>query len=194
MESATSDLFNDDVKQAAEVIKRGGLILYPTDTVWGIGCDATNPQAVERVYSLKKRADSKSMLAILASTNDLFNWLKVVPSTALMLLEAAVDPLTIIYDSPEGFASNILAPDGSIGIRIPNERFSNALSRKVRRPIVSTSANISGSPTPAIFSDISPEIMAGVDYVVVYRRDDTTRRKPSGIIKVRNDETITIIR
>ncbi len=179
---------------AASAIRRGELILYPTDTVWGIGCDATNPDAVAKIYALKQREDSKSMLAIVGNVDDLYRWLKNVPETALQLLEVAVDPLTIIYDSPSGIARNLLAPDGSLGIRVADERFCRALCRKVRVPIVSTSANISGNKAPAVFSEISGEIKKGVDYIADYRRDDNSRRKPSAIIKVRDDETLTIIR
>ncbi len=186
--------FNQDIESAVAAIRRGDLILYPTDTVWGIGCDATNPEAVAKIYALKQREDSKSMLAILGDSGDLHRWLKNVPETALQLLEVAVDPLTIIYDSPVGIASNLLAADGSLGIRVADERFCKALCRKAKVPIVSTSANISGEKTPGIFSEISEEIKQGVDYIVEYRRDDTSRHRPSGIIKVRDDESFVIIR
>ncbi|MDE6811759.1 MAG: threonylcarbamoyl-AMP synthase [Muribaculaceae bacterium] len=185
---------SDDLAKAVETVRKGGIILYPTDTVWGIGCDATNPEAIERIYILKQRADSKSMLALTDSVDSLYRWLKNVPETALMLLDAAVDPLTIIYDSPVGIAQNLLAKDGSLGIRITEEDFSKALCRKVRVPVVSTSANISGSPTPLKFKDISDVILNGVDYVVNYGRDNSRHHKPSGIIKVRDNETFTIIR
>lgn len=192
--SFDKDQFDDDVKAAADVIRRGGVILYPTDTVWGLGCDATNPKAVARLYEIKKRSDSKSMLALLGSIDDLYRWLKNVPETALQLIEVAVDPLTIIYDSPLGIAENLTAPDGSLGIRISSERFCRSLCRKTRLPIVSTSANISGEKTPAVFSEISDEIKNAVDFIPFYRRDDNRHRRPSGIIKVRDDETLTIIR
>lgn len=186
--------FNQDVEYAASAIRRGELILYPTDTVWGIGCDATNPEAVARIYALKQREDSKSMLAILGDTDELYHWVKNVPQTALQLIEAAVDPLTIIYQSPVGIAPNMLAPDGSLGIRVADENFCRALCKKVKVPVVSTSANISGQKTPAIFSEISEEIKRGVEYIVEYRRDDNSRHRPSGIIKVCDDESLTIIR
>ncbi|MDE5842439.1 MAG: threonylcarbamoyl-AMP synthase [Muribaculaceae bacterium] len=184
----------EDLAEAVKTVREGGIILYPTDTVWGIGCDATNPAAVERIYKLKRRADSKSMLALTDSVGSLYRWLKNVPETALMLIDAAVDPLTIIYDSPSGIAGNLLAPDGSLGIRITCESFSEALCRRARIPVVSTSANISGQKTPALFREISEEIINGVDYVVKFRRNDSSRHKPSGIIKVTDDETLTIIR
>lgn len=190
----SKEIFLDDVKAAADAVRRGGIILYPTDTVWGIGCDATNPDAVAAIYRLKQREDSKSMLALVDSVDALYRWLKNVPDTALMLLDVAVDPLTIIYDSPIGVAENLTAPDGSLGIRVTSDPFCRALCRVARVPIVSTSANISGLPAPAVFSEIAPEIVEGVDYVARFRRSDNQRRRPSGIIKVCDNGTLTIIR
>lgn len=190
----SKDKFSAEVTSAADVIRRGGIILYPTDTIWGIGCDATNEEAVARVYALKKRADSKSMLALLDSVEALYRWVGNVPETALQLIDVAVSPLTIIYDSPRGVAPNLLADDGSLGIRIADDPFCKALCRKCRVPIVSTSANISGHPSATFFADIEKDILDGVDHIVDLRRDDTTRKAPSGIIKVRDDETFTIIR
>ena len=186
--------FKEDIEKAVRVIRKGGIILYPTDTIWGIGCDATNPKAVERIFMLKRRADSKSMLTLTNDIESLYRILKNVPRTALDLIEVATDPLTIIYDSPVGIAPNLLAPDGSLGIRITKECYSQELCRRARVPIVSTSANISGHPAPGIFQDISPDILAGVDYVAHYGRNASERHRPSGIIKVRDDETLTIIR
>lgn len=190
----SKEIFLEDVKAAADAVRRGGIILYPTDTVWGIGCDATNPDAVAAIYRLKQREDSKSMLALVDSVDALYRWLKNVPDTALMLLDVAVDPLTIIYDSPIGVAENLTAPDGSLGIRVTSDPFCRALCRAARVPIVSTSANISGLPAPAVFSEIAPEIVEGVDYVARFRRSDNQRRRPSGIIKVCDNGTLTIIR
>ena len=190
----SKEFFLEDVKAAADAVRRGGIILYPTDTVWGIGCDATNPDAVAAIYRLKQREDSKSMLALVDSVDALYRWLKNVPDTALMLLDVAVDPLTIIYDSPIGVAENLTAPDGSLGIRVTSDPFCRALCRAARVPIVSTSANISGLPAPAVFSEIAPEIVEGVDYVARSRRSDNQRRRPSGIIKVCDNGTLTIIR
>ncbi|MDE6329705.1 MAG: threonylcarbamoyl-AMP synthase [Muribaculaceae bacterium] len=190
----SKEFFLEDVKAAADAVRRGGIILYPTDTVWGIGCDATNPDAVAAIYRLKQREDSKSMLALVDSVDALYRWLKNVPDTALMLLDVAVDPLTIIYDSPIGVAENLTAPDGSLGIRVTSDPFCRALCRAARVPIVSTSANISGLPAPAVFSEIAPEIVEGVDYVARFRRSDNQRRRPSGIIKVCDNGTLTIIR
>lgn len=189
-----AEKYKEDVRKAAEVVRNGGIILYPTDTVWGIGCDATNAEAVDRIYKLKEREDSKSMLVLVADIAMLYRRLKNVPETALQLIDVAVDPLTIIYDTPIGIAPNLLATDGSLGIRITNERYSQSLCRKAGVPIVSTSANKSGQPTPILFREISEEILKVVDYVAEYGRDSNERHKPSGIIKVRDDETITIIR
>ena len=185
---------SDDMAAALEVLKKGGIILYPTDTVWGIGCDATNAEAVKKIYELKQRTDSKSMLALVGSAGELQQTVETVPEAALMLIDAAVNPLTIIYDHPRGLAANLLAEDGSAGIRITGEVFSSTLCRRLRRPLVSTSANISGDKTPRTFSEISKEIIEGVDYVVKYRRDDNTRHTASNIIKVSDSGVIKIIR
>lgn len=183
-----------DLKEALEVLKRGGVILYPTDTVWGIGCDASNETAVKRIYDIKKRADAKSMLVLVGSDAELERCVKSVPEAAWMLIENAYTPLTIIYQHPQGVASNLLAEDGSLGIRITKEAFSKALCQRFRKPIVSTSANISGRKTPAIFSEIDEEIIKSVDYVVKFRREDTQRKNSSHIIKVNDDGTFRIIR
>lgn len=163
----------DDMARAVETLKKGGIILYPTDTVWGIGCDASNPEAVKKIYNLKQRADSKSMLVLVGSEGELQRTVEEVPDAAWMLIEAAVKPLTIIYDRPKGLASNLLAEDGSVGIRIADEVFSRTLCQRLRQPLVSTSANISGHKTPRTFAEIDDEIKNGVDYVVRYRQEDT---------------------
>ncbi len=183
-----------DMAEALATLKRGGIILYPTDTVWGIGCDATNAEAVKRIFELKKRADSKSMLVLVGSEGELQRTVENVPETAWMLIEAAVNPLTIIYDRPKGLAANLLAEDGSVGIRITGELFSRTLCQKLRHPLVSTSANVSGKKTPRIFSEIDEEVLQGVDYVVKYGQNDTTAHKPSNIIKVSDSGVIKVIR
>lgn len=183
-----------DMAEALATLNRGGIILYPTDTVWGIGCDATNAEAVKRIYELKKRADSKSMLMLVGSEGELQRTVEQVPETAWMLIEAAVNPLTIIYDKPKGVAENLCAEDGSIGIRITGELFSRTLCQRLRRPLVSTSANVSGKKTPRTFSEIDDEILQGVDYVVKYGRYDKTPHKPSNIIKVSDNGVIKVIR
>lgn len=186
--------FEEDIKHAVDTLKKGGIILYPTDTVWGIGCDATNEAAVKKIYELKRRAESKSMLVLVDSEAMLEQTVRDIPDAAWQLIEAAVDPLTIIYDHPDGVAPNLLAEDGSLGIRITGERFSKELCRRLRRPIVSTSANLTGEKAPAQFSQISAAVKDGCDYVVEYGRKDTTLRKPSNIIKVSDGGVIKVIR
>ena len=183
-----------DMARAVETLRSGGIVLYPTDTVWGIGCDATNPEAVRRIYELKQRSDAKSMLVLVGSEGELQRTVENIPDAAWMLIEAAVNPLTIIYDHPVGLAPELLADDGSVGVRITSELFSRTLCQRLRRPIVSTSANISGRKTPATFAEISSEIIDGVDYVVSYRRDDTRRARPSNIIKVSDSDIVKVIR
>ena len=193
----------EDLQNALRVLREGGVILYPTDTVWGIGCDATNDEAVARVYEIKKRVDSKAMLVLLDGAGKLQGYMDKVPETAWMLLEATrrqgeeakgEKPLTIIYPKAKNLAANLLAEDGSVGIRITEELFSRALCEQLRRPIVSTSANISGEPAAKTFGQISPELLDAVDYVCKYRRDDTRKCAPSSIIKIDEQERITIVR
>lgn len=186
--------FEEDIKEAVSVLKKGGIILYPTDTVWGIGCDATNAEAVAKIYALKRRAESKSMLVLVDGEGMLDRTVRDIPEVAWQLIEAAVDPLTIIYDHPDNVAGNLLAEDGSLGIRITDERYSKELCRRLRRPIVSTSANLSGEKSPALFREISEEIKSGCNYVAEYRRDDSFSRKPSNIIKVGEGGLIKVIR
>ncbi len=184
----------EDVKEALKVLKSGGVILYPTDTVWGIGCDATNKEAVSRIFEIKERSDAKSLIVLVDSMAMLERWVPDAPDVALQLAEAAVDPLTIIYDSAPALPEAVKAADGSVGIRVCSDAFCQALCRGLRKPIVSTSANISGVPTPAIFSEISPEVKEKVDYIVRWRQDDTRKAKPSGIIKVSDGGLFKIIR
>ena len=186
----------NDLQQALKVLREGGVIIYPTDTVWGIGCDATNASAVSRVYEMKRRVDSKAMLVLLDGAGKLQGYMEKVPDTAWMLLEASDGqrPMTIIYPRAKNLAANLLADDGSVGIRITEELFSKALCEQLRRPIVSTSVNISGEPAAKTFQQISPELLEAVDYVCEYRRNDNTIHKPSSIIKIDEKERITIIR
>lgn len=185
-----------DLQQALKVLREGGVILYPTDTVWGIGCDATNADAVARVYEIKKRVDSKAMLVLLDGAGKLQGYVDKVPETAWLLLEASEGqrPMTIIYPKAKNLAPNLLAEDGSVGIRITSEPFTKALCEQLRHPIVSTSANISSEPTAKTFKEISQELLETVDYVCQFRRNDTTTYKPSSIIKIDEKERITIIR
>ncbi|MBD5358877.1 MAG: threonylcarbamoyl-AMP synthase [Bacteroides sp.] len=191
----TEDIsFEQDIKNALSVLREGGIIVYPTDTIWGIGCDAANADAVKKIYDLKRRVESKSMLALVDSDAALERCVDDVPEVAWQLIEAAVRPLTIIYDHPKGVAQNLLADDGSLGIRITSERFSHELCRRLRHPLVSTSANISGEKAPASFKDISEEILKGADYVVSYRRDEDIKGVASNIIKVSAGGLFKIIR
>jgi len=184
----------EDLAQAVSVLREGGIILYPTDTVWGIGCDATNQDAVRRIYELKRREDSKSMLVLLDGAGKLQGYVQEVPSAAWDLLDTAVKPMTIIYPGAKNFAPNLVAEDGSIGIRITSEIYSKSLCERLHRPLVSTSANISGEKTARMFSEITKEILEGVDYVAQYRRDDKEPARPSSIIKLGLHNEITIIR
>lgn len=186
--------FNDDLKNALDCLKKGGIILYPTDTIWGIGCDARNSEAVKKIFNLKKRNDSKSMLVLVNNEVALEKIVEEIPDITWQLLEASVNPMTIIYDNAKGVASELLAEDGSLGIRITKERFSQELCRRFGYPIVSTSANISGEKPPVSFKEISDEIKNGVDYIVKYSRDNTDKKTPSNIIKIDKDGIFKIIR
>jgi L-threonylcarbamoyladenylate synthase len=184
----------DDIKKAFEVLKNGGVILYPTDTIWGIGCDATNDTAVQRIYQIKKRADSKSMLVLMENPALLDRYVVEVPEIAWDLVEVATTPLTVIYPGAKNLAKNLIAEDGSIGIRFTKEAFTSHLLQRFRRPIVSTSANVSGEKSPAVFDEISEEIKSQVDYVVEYRQNDNSPAQPSSIIKLGLGGQIEIIR
>lgn len=185
---------NEEIIKAQEVLYKGGLILYPTDTIWGIGCDATNEEAVRRVYELKKRTDSKALLVLIDNPVKLSFYVQEVPEIAWDLVEFADKPLTVIYPNARNLAPNLLAEDGSIGIRITKEDFSKKLCERFRKAIVSTSANVSGEPSPRFFDEISPEIIAGVDYVVDYRKTDKTPTQPSSIIRLGVGGQVQIIR
>jgi len=188
----------EDLQAALEVLRKGGVIVYPTDTVWGIGCDATNAEAVKRIFALKQREDSKSMLVLLDNTAKLDYYVDV-PETAGMLLAASEDndtakPMTLIYPNARHLAENLIAKDGSVGIRITNEPFSKALCAQLKRPLVSTSANVSGHPTAHFFHEIEQAVLDGADYVCRFRREDDTPHEPSAIIKLNTDGTFVIIR
>jgi len=184
----------EDIKAALDVLQKGGVILYPTDTIWGIGCDACNEEAVKKVYAIKNRIDSKSMLVLMENAALIERYVTEIPDIAYDLIELTDKPLTIIFDGARSLAKNLIAEDGSIGIRITTEKFSSELIRRFKRPIVSTSANISGKPAPSCFDEIDPEIIDAVDYVVKYRQDDLQKAVPSGIIKLGGSGEIKIIR
>lgn len=175
-------------------MREGGVILYPTDTVWGIGCDATNEDAVRRVYEIKQRQDSKAMLVLVDSSVKVDFYVRDVPEVAWDLIDLADKPLTIIYSGARNLAANLLAEDGSVGIRVTNEDFSKRLCQQFRKAIVSTSANISGQPSPKNFSEISEEVKSAVDYIVGYRQEEMSNPKPSSIIKLGKGGVIKIIR
>ena len=183
-----------DIKNAVEVMRRGGVILYPTDTVWGIGCDATNAEAVKKIYQLKQRDDSKALIVLIDSAEHLDHYVVDVPMIARELIDVAVKPLTIIYEGAYNLAPNVLGEEESVGIRIPNDEFCHRLCERYGKPIVSTSANVSGKPTAKTFADIDPSIVKGVDYAVQYRRDDQQSHQPSNIILLSRDGTFKIIR
>ena len=184
----------EDIKKACEVMAAGGLILYPTDTIWGIGCDATNEEAVRKVYALKRRSDHKAMLLLMDSSAKLNYYVQEVPDVAWDLIELADSPLTVIYSGARNVAPNLLAEDGSVGIRITQEEFSHKLCERFHKPLVSTSANVSGAPSPANFSEISETIKSGVDYIVRYRQEDLSKAAPSHIIKLGAGGLVKIIR
>ncbi len=185
---------NEDIKKAIEVLKQGGIILYPTDTIWGIGCDATNEEAVEKLYAIKQRDKSKSMLILLDNPVKVQTYIKDVPEIAWDLIDLAEKPLTIIFNEAKNLAPNLINKDGTIGIRITAEDFSRNLCMRFRKPIVSTSANIAGQEAPLNFNQIDPQIIDLVDYVVEYRQDEIYKQTPSSIIKLGSSGEIEIIR
>lgn len=174
----------EDLNQALETLKQGGLILYPTDTIWGIGCDATNAEAVEKVYALKARDKSKSLIILLHNDNQLASYVNDIPEVAYSLIEYAESPLTLIFSKAKNLAANTLAEDGSVGIRVVNHPFCEQLLQRFRKPIISTSANLSGQPSPKSFSEISAAVIAGVDYVVKYGQAEKGDGKSSTIMKL----------
>ncbi|ETN96059.1 L-threonylcarbamoyladenylate synthase [Zhouia amylolytica] len=186
-------MLQSEIEKSLEVLNKGGLILYPTDTVWGIGCDATNPEAVKKVYDLKQREDSKALICLVSDTRMLAKYIYEVPEVAYQLLDASDKPTTIIYDNPINVAGNLVASDNTLAIRVASDEFCQRMVRQFKRPLVSTSANISGYPTPQSFSEINQEILKGVDYVVNLHRDKKCN-KPSTIIKIGNDGVFKIIR
>ena len=184
----------DDIRQAVEVLRKGGVILYPTDTVWGIGCDATNAEAVARVYAIKQRDDHKAMICLVDSDARLQRYVRNVPDVAWDMMELANKPLTVILDNAVNLAPNLVADDGSIAMRITREEFSKELCYRFQKPLVSTSANISGEPAAQNYRDISEEILQAVDYVCKSRRQEHKPHTPSSIVKLTQNGEVTIIR
>ncbi len=175
--------FETEVEEALDVLKKGGVILYPTDTIWGIGCDATSEEAVMRIYQLKKREDSKSMIILMADEREVLQYVAAPDLAVFDFLEEQTRPTTIIFEGAIGLPSNLIAADGSIAIRIVKDPFCRHLIRRLRKPIVSTSANISGQASPASFADIPLQIIKAVDHVVKWRQDDHSNSLPSQIIR-----------
>ena len=184
----------EDIRKAVETLRRGGLILYPTDTVWGIGCDATNEEAVRRIFALKQRAEAKAMLCLVDSANRLQRYVRQVPDVAWDLIEFAERPLTLILDGAVNLAPSLIAEDGSVGLRVTREAISHELCYRLQKAVVSTSANISGQPAAAIFSEIDPAVIAGVDYVMRSRQNDTKPTRPSQIMRLKADGEFKVLR
>lgn len=186
--------FELEVEKALDVLRKGGIILYPTDTIWGIGCDATNEKSVRRIYEIKKREDSKTMIILVADERDVLQYVAAPDPQVFEFIEEQTRPVTIVFEHALGLPDNLVAEDGSIAIRIVKDEFCRHLIKRLKKPIVSTSANISGQASPKNFFEVSDEIKTAVDYIVKWRQDDTTLAQPSQIMKWNNDGTRTIIR
>ena len=188
----TKELLDEEVQNALTILRSGGIILYPTDTVWGLGCDATNKQAVQRIFDLKKRDDSKSLIVLMADEREVMHYVAAPDLSVFDFIKQQIRPTTIIYENAIGFADNLLAEDGSVAIRIVKDDFCRHLVKRLKKPLVSTSANISNMATPATFAEISKEIRGGVDYVVKWRQDDNQPVQPSQIVRWKNGGPVFI--
>ena len=186
--------YDEDIRKALTVMRAGGVILYPTDTVWGLGCDATNAKAVEKIYQIKKRNESKSLIVLVNSADMLTRYVDNIPPVALDLAEISESPLTIVFDKGRSLADSVTTEEGSVGIRICHDPFCDDLITALRKPLVSTSANVSGEETPAIFDEISEEIKSAVDYICLHRQDDRSRVKPSSVISISKNGVVKILR
>jgi L-threonylcarbamoyladenylate synthase len=186
--------FQADIDNSLRILQAGGLILYPTDTIWGIGCDATQPAAVKKIFALKQRAETRSMIVLMADERDVLKYTSSPDLRIFDFLNTVQKPTTVIYDGPMGLADNLTSTDGTIAIRLVDEIFCRHLIRRFRKPIVSTSANISGQPAPPIFGEISSVIKEGVDYIVKYRQNDRAPKESSSVIRWNKDATVTVIR
>ena len=186
--------FETEVEKALDILRKGGVIVYPTDTIWGIGCDATNETAVRRIYEIKKRQDSKSMIILVADERDVLKYVAAPDPAVFDFIESQTRPVTIIFEHALGMPGNLVAEDGSIAIRIVRDEFCRHLIKRLRKPIVSTSANISGESSPKNYSEVSDDIKMAVDHIVKWKQDDTSQAQPSQIIKWDNDGTRTILR
>ena len=186
--------FENDIKSCIDVLQRGGVILYPTDTVWGLGCDALNEAAVEAIFRIKDRNKGKSMIVLLAEARDVIQYVATPHPDIISIVEHFVSPTTVVYENALGFPDNVVASDGSIAIRVTRDPFCKALIKRYRKPIVSTSANFSGKPTPAIFAMVDDELKNKVDYVVDYRQDDETLNSPSRLIRISDNGDAEVLR
>lgn len=186
--------FENDIKTCIDMLRQGGTILYPTDTVWGLGCDALNEASVEKIFAIKQRPKEKSMIILLADARDVLQYVAAPPPDIIAIIESFDRPTTVIYEGALGFPDNVMNKDGSIAIRITTDPFCKALIKRLRRPLISTSANISGSPTPSIYSMIDNTIISQVDYVVKHRQDDNNIAAPSRIVRVNDVGDIEILR
>jgi L-threonylcarbamoyladenylate synthase len=186
--------YSEDLKLALNILREGGVILYPTDTIWGLGCDATNAAAVEKIFTIKKRRESKSLIILVNGFTMLERYVRNIPHAAASILYVSDKPITIIYPEGKNLAPGVCNEDGSVGIRICDADFCNELITRFRKPIISTSANYSDAPSPSDFSEIKEEIIRSADYVVRYRQTDQNKKTPSSIIKVDNNGVIKIIR
>jgi L-threonylcarbamoyladenylate synthase len=187
-------IFEEDIKESLNILRNGGIILYPTDTVWGLGCDATNASAVEKIFNIKSREPDKSLLILVNSEQMVDRYVNVVPEIASELTSVSDTPLTIIYPGGKNLAPGVCATDGSVGIRICMDDFCNELINRFRKPIVSTSANLSGKTSPGNFSEIEQDLIGKADYVVKYRQDDRQKHSTSPVIKIELNGTFKIIR
>ncbi len=186
--------FEDDIKNCVKALNEGGVILYPTETVWGLGCDALNAEAVERVFALKQRPANKSMIILLAEARDVIQFVAAPHPDIISIVERFERPTTVVYDGGLDFPSNVLGRDGSVAIRVTSDPFCKALIKRLRKPIISTSANLSGQPTPELFVDIDRAIITGADYVVRHRQDDSTKRPPSRIVRIDDNGGLLVLR
>lgn len=186
--------FEREVEAALAILRRGGVILYPTDTVWGLGCDATNEEAISKIYDIKQRSDSKSLIILVAEERDILQYVAAPDLCVFDFIHEQTRPTTIVFNHAVGLPDNLVAADGSIAIRIVQDEFCRHLIKRLRKPLVSTSANISGQPTPPFFAEISPGIQSLVDHIVQWRQHDQTPSKPSQIIRWKDDGSYEVLR
>ena len=186
--------FENDILNCIRILDQGGVILYPNDTIWGLGCNALNGQAVDKIFRIKNRPANKSVIVLLADPRDILQYVAAPPPDIIDIVQNFDRPTTVIYENGLGFPDNVVNEDGSIAIRIASDEFCRALIKRYRKPIVSTSANLSGAPSPGIFIEIAPEIYNGVDYVVKYRQEDETRNAPSRLVKINDEGSIVVLR